>query len=208
MADGKRRYRTIYLVTAALMVAMIGGYVLAATTLTTLSPGQTTNVTTTPNPTGFTGAAITSEELVVLTAAMTGSHVAGVAGTVAGLNGTTLYALPSCTAAPCAVQNARPASATAETVGDYGEQIVMTVTQLTTGSVPFDFSLSIAISFTVGGAITLVPAVGFLATGASGTGATVTFPLYLFVDLGTTNAPIINSISVVFNQCSSTSYCP
>jgi len=37
---------------------------------------------------------------------------------------------------------------------------------------------------------------------------TGTIPVFLFVDLGTTTAPIVNSVSVVFNQCSTGTTCP
>jgi len=204
----KKKYRTIYIVTAALMVAMVGGYALAATTVTTLNPGQSSNITTTPTPGGFANiGAIQSESLVVLTANMVGSHVSGTAIGTVGLNGTP-WAMTACAAAPCAAQNFRPASATAETAGDFGEQIVMLITQPASTGTSLGFDYSITLSITVGVVTSNVLAQGFLATGLSTGAAAVTIPTFLYIDLGTTTAPVINSLSVVFNQCSSASGCP
>ena len=206
MAPMKRKYRTIYIVTAALMVAMIGGYALAATSLTP-GPTQTSNVTTSPTA-AFAQGTITSEQLVVLTTAMSSVTVAGnQTGTVA-LYGTT-YRLAICTVAPCAAQNYRPVLPAAPVVGDYGEQIVLSVTQPLTGgpTAPSGFDFSITVSITVGVTTTPVVFQGYLATGSSATGS-MTIPVFLFADLGTTTAPVINSISAVFNTCSSTTNCP
>ncbi len=206
----KRRQRTIYLATTAAMIAMIGGYALAATTVTTLSPQQSTNVTQTPSPGGFAGvAAITSEQLVVLTVGMTGSLTGGtqIVGAT-GLDGTP-RALSTCAAGPCPLANFITASPATETTGNFGEQIVMTVTQpagAAGNSVGFD--LAVQISITVGVVTSTVSAIGYLATGTTGVVTTSAITVFLFVDLGTATAPVINSVNVVFNQCSSAAACP
>jgi hypothetical protein len=206
----KNRQRTIYLITAAAMVAMIGGYALAATSVTTLSPQQSTNVTQTPSPGGFSGVAtVTSEQLVVLTAGMTGSATGGTqtAGAT-GLSGTP-HALATCSAAPCPLSNFITASPATETTGDFGEQLVLTVTQpagAAANSVGFDLALQI--SMTVGASTSTVSAIGYLATGSTAVGTTSAITVFVFVDLGTTSAPVINSVNVVFNQCSSATACP
>jgi hypothetical protein len=206
----KNRQRTIYLITAAAMVAMVGGYALAATTVTTLSPQQSTNVTQTPSPGGFSGVAtVSSEQLVVLTAGMTGSTAGGTqtAGAT-GLDGTP-HALATCSASPCALANFITASPATETTGDFGEQLVLSVTQpagASSNSVGFDVSLQISI--TVGVTTSTVSAISYLATGSTGVGTTSTISAFVFVDLGTTTAPVINSVNVVFNQCSSATACP
>jgi len=206
MAPIKRKYRTIYIVTAALMVAMIGGYALAATTVTTLSPGQTSNVTNTPNPLGFSAATISSEQLVVITVGMAGVHPAGNQTGGVGLAGGTWSLLP-CAANPCTPQNFRPVTPVTPAVGDYGEQIVLSVSPSVSpaASVPFDFSITV--SMNVLGVTSSVVAQGYLATNVAAVSG-ITVPVYLFVDLGTTTAPAINSLSVVFNQCSSPTSCP
>jgi hypothetical protein len=204
MAPNRRKYRTIYLVTAALMVAMVGGYALAATTLTTLNPGQSSNVTSTPNPGGFTSiGSILSEQLVVLSGAMTSAVTAGTQTGTVGLAGTPT-ALAVCGAAPCAAQNFRTANPATETTGNYGEQIVINVIQPATGGTSLGFDFSITIVASTG----TVVAQGYLATGVSTAVTTETIPVFVFVDLTTTTAPVINSLSVVFNQCASATSCP
>ena len=204
MAPIKRKYRTIYLVTAALMVAMVGGYALAATTLTTLSPGQSSNVTSTPAPGGFTNiGTISSEQLVVLSGNMVAVSTAGTQIGTVGLDGTPA-ALAVCAANPCTAQNFRPVTPASETVGDYGEQIVISVIQPATGGTSMGFDFSMTIVATTG----TIVAQGYLATGVSTSATSVTVPVFVFVDLTTTNAPVINSLSVVFNQCSSATACP
>lgn len=205
MATNRRKYRAIYLVTAALMVAMVGGYALAATTLTTLNPGQSSNVTSTPAPGGFTNiGSILSEQLVVLSTPMTSSATAGTqsAGAV-GLSGTPA-ALAVCGAAACAAQNFRTASPATETTGDYGEQIVINVIQPATGGTSLGFDFSITVVASTG----TIVAQGYLATGVSTAGTSETVPVFVFVDLLTTTAPVINSLSVVFNQCATATSCP
>lgn len=204
MAKNNGKYRTIYIVTAALMAAMIGGYALAATTVTTLSPGQSSNVTNTPTPGGFANiGSIASEQLVVLTAGMTGSVTAGAQVGAVGLQGTPA-ALAVCAGSPCAVQNFRTANPATETTGDYGEQFVITVTQPATGGTSLGFDFSVTIVASTG----TVVVQGYLATGVSSNVAAQSVPVYLYVDLATTTAPVINSLSVVFNQCSSAAACP
>ncbi|HYK92950.1 MAG TPA: hypothetical protein VEY07_02780 [Thermoplasmata archaeon] len=204
------RQRTVYLVTAAAMLAMIGGYALAATTVTTLSPQQASNVTQTPSPGGFAGiAAVTSEQLVVLSGGMAGSTAAGTetAGAV-GLSGAP-SALAACATPPCAAVNRITALPATETSGDFGEQIFLSVTQpsgAATNSVGFD--MAVTVSITVGAVTSSVNALAYLATGSTGGGSSSSVPVFLFVDLGTTSAPVINSVSVVFNQCSSATTCP
>jgi hypothetical protein len=206
----KNRQRTIYLITAAAMVAMVGGYALAATTVTTLNPQQSTNVTQTPTPGGFSGiASVTSEQLVVLTSGMTAATAGGLETPGAtGLDGTP-HALATCSASPCALANFVTASPATETTGDFGEQIVLTVTQpsgAVANSVGFDMSFQISI--TVGAVTSTVAAIGYLATGSTTVATTSAITAFVFVDLGTTSAPVINSVNVVFNQCLSATACP
>jgi hypothetical protein len=205
MAEHKGKYRTIYLVTAALMVAMIGGYALAATTVTTLNPQQSSNVTNTPTPGGFGNiGAVSSEQLVILSAAMTATATAGTqTGGTIGLSGTPT-ALANCAAAPCTASNFRDASQGAQTTGNYGEQIVVDVSQPGNAgtSIGFDFSITVVASTGT------IVAQGYLATGVSTGAGTETIPVFVFVDLTTTTAPVIDSLTVVFNQCSSATACP
>jgi hypothetical protein len=206
----KNRQRTIYLITAAAMIAMVGGYALAATSVTTLSPQQSTNVTQTPSPGGFAGVAtVSSEQLVVLSAGMTGSATSGTQTSGAtGLSGTP-HALATCSAAPCPLSNFITATPSTEVTGDFGEQIVMTITQPSgAASNSIGFDLAVQISVTVGATTSTISAIGYLATGSTAVATTSAITVFLFVDLGTTSAPVINSVNVVFNQCSSATACP
>jgi len=205
MAPMKRKYRTVYIVTAALMVAMIGGYALAATTLTA-GPNQSSNVTTSPTS-GFAQGTISSEQLVVITAAMAATTVTGTQLGTVGLAGTPT-ALAACAANPCAAQGFRPTNPASETQGNYGEQVVLSVTQPTTGSGATAFDFSMTISITLGVVTSSVVFQGYLSTGTTTNAASVTVPVFLFADLGTNSAPIINSISVVFNTCATATSCP
>jgi len=214
MPSVKRKYRTIYIVTAALMVALIGGYVLAATSLST-GPQQTSNVTTSPTS-GFSTASITSEQLIVMTGTMLGLGTAGTQTGAVGLAGTP-STLGACTAAPCTVSDLRPAAIPAgvtPTAGDYGEQIVLSVSQPVTGgaTAPSAFDFSITVVFEPNGVLpaTTYSYQGYLGTGSTTTAGGETIPVYLFLDLGTTTPVTIsnNGISAVFNTCSSISSCP
>ncbi|MGA7923132.1 MAG: hypothetical protein WCA77_04075, partial [Thermoplasmata archaeon] len=182
----RRRQRTIYAVTLAAMIAMIGGYALAATSVTTLAPQQSSGVTQSPSPGGFTGiVTVHSESLVILSAGMTGSATGGTqtAGAV-GLSGTTTQ-LAACTGA-CVEQNFRSASPTTEVTGDFGEQLVLNAFQSTANSA-IGFDMSIAVSITVGSTTSTVTSFMYLEMPTSGT--TETIPVYLFVDLETSTAP-------------------
>lgn len=208
--SAKRRQRTVYVITAAAMLAMIGGYALAATTITTLSPQQATNVTQSPAPTGFSGiASVTSEQLVVLTSGMASSGTAGTESVGAtGLSGAP-SALATCAAGPCPLANFITASPASEAAANYGEQIVLNVTQPAgAGSNSIGFDMAITVSITVGLSTYSVVSLAYLATGSTGVGTTSSISVFLFVDLGITTAPTINSVSIVFNQCSSGTACP
>ncbi|MCI4352781.1 MAG: hypothetical protein L3K14_05255 [Thermoplasmata archaeon] len=196
----KRRQRTVYLVTIAAMVAMIGGYALAATTVTIFAPPQSSNVTQGGTLGGFSSmATVTSEQLVVVSAAMSAVLSAGAQGASAGLSGTSTQ-LAVCAGAPCASQTFKAATPTT-TTGDYGEQITLNVFQSAANSaIGFDMAITVV---TTAGTVT---AFGYVQIPTSA--VTQTIPVFLFVDLGTTNAPVITAVSVVFNQCSTGTTCP
>jgi hypothetical protein len=208
MASIGRKYRTIYLVTAALMVALVGGYALAATSLTN-GPNQGSNVTTSPTS-AFAQGTVTSEQLVLMTNAMVGLGTTGTNPIAVGLGGTPT-ALTACAASPCAAQSFRPFSQNAitPTLADYAEQIVLSVTQPTAGTGASAFDFSITISITVGIVTSNVVYQGYISTGTTSAGSAMTIPVFLFLDFGTTTAPVVNSpISMVFNQCSLATACP
>ena len=136
MAASKHKYRTIYIVTAALMVALVGGYALAAGTVVNTGPNQQSTVTTV-STNGFLYGTLSSDQLVIITPGMNGAGTAGTPTPLAvGLAGTPA-ALTTCTVAPCTVANYRANIATTgvtPAVGDYGEQIVLAITQPVTAT--------------------------------------------------------------------------
>ena len=196
----KQRQRTVYLVTIVAMFAMIGGYALAATTVTTLAPPQSSNVTSGGTLGGFsTIATVTSEQLVVVSGAMSAAAAAGVQGGSVGLSGSTSQ-LAICALAPCASQSFKAATPAA-TTGDYGEQITLNVFQSAANTgIGFDMALTVV---TTAGTV-----VAFAYIQVPTSALTETIPVFLFVDIGTAIAPIVNSVSVVFNQCSAGTTCP
>src|SRR5580658_8750053 len=98
MALGLRR-KTVYLVTAAAMVALLGGWTLAVST-TSSGPAQNTNITVT-TPGGFTTASIVSSHAVAVSPAIAAYTNAGTqSATTAGLAGTPL-AIGVCAVGPC-----------------------------------------------------------------------------------------------------------
>jgi hypothetical protein len=207
MAQNRGKYRAIYIVTAALMAAMIGGYALAATTITTLSPGQNSNITNTPSPGGFAIGSVSTEQIVILTSGMVASSNAGTQTTGAvGLGGTPT-ALASCGGPPCTPQSFITAVPVTETLGNYAEQIVLNVNQpaSTGASSGFDYEITILAS---SGTVVVI---GYLATGLASVTSGQSVPVFLFVDLGvasTATPPTITSLSVVLNLCSSATACP
>jgi hypothetical protein len=195
----QRRQRTVYLVTIVAMVAMIGGYALAATTLSGL-PAQTSNVTS-GTPGGFALATVASEQLVVVSTAMSTATAAGTQGAGVALSGTT-FQLTACAASPavCAGQSLKAATPAA-VVGDYGEQLSLNVAQSAANSgLGFDMAITVVTSTTT--------IVAFAYIELPTTANANTIPVFLFVDLGSAAAPIVNSVSVVFNQCSTGTSCP
>lgn len=206
----KNRQRTLYLITAAAMAALIGGYALAATSITTISPQQSSNITQSPSPGDFSGiATVSSEQLVILSNGMSTSATAGTetAGAV-GLDGTPT-ALAVCATNPCALQNFITAVPATASTGNFSEQIVLSVTQpagAATNALGFD--MEITVSVTVGVTTANVNALAYLSTNANGGGSATTVSAFIFVDLGTAIPPTVNSVSVVFNQCATATACP
>lgn len=198
----RMRRRTAYLVTVAAMVAMVGGWALAASSVTS-GPSQVTNVTTT-TPTGFTTASLSSAQVVMVSSTIAGYLGAGTqSASTSALAGTTLV-LGVCATGPC-VENHNAVNGNAATAGNYAEQLVVAVTQpASTGSATgFDIQVELNINSN-----TLVFGYAYFSTGVSTAATSQTVDVYLFVDLGVTAAPLVNSISVQFNGCLSASACP
>jgi hypothetical protein len=198
----KNRLRTIYAGTGLAVLALVGGYVLAAST-TTSGPAQNTNVTSS-SPNGFSTATVASAALIVESSTTVAYTALGSqSASTGGLAGSTT-ALAACASGPCIVNN-RPASQSfTATAGDYAEQVVIAVTQPTSSATGFDMQLTVAGSFSGSPAVAEV----YVSTGTTTAGSAQTVDVYMFVDLGTSTAPTVSSVSVVFNSCSSATTCP
>lgn len=143
---------------------------------------------------------MTSEELISISNSIAGATAAGSQGAGPALSGTTTQ-LAACSASPCSPQNFRAANP-ASTTGDYGEQVAMNAFQSTANSaVGFDVTVTV----TTSNATIVAHAYLELPTSPA---STQTIPVFLFVDLGTTGAPTIQGVTVVFNQCATGSACP
>jgi len=112
----RMRRRTVYTATIVAMLAMVGGWVLAASTTTTL-PSQTSNVTS-GAPAGFTAASVQSTQVVAVSASIVAYANGGTqaAGTSA-LGGTTSV-LAVCAAGPCTA-NYNSVNSNPSTAGNY-----------------------------------------------------------------------------------------
>lgn len=122
----RKSQRAVYLVTAAIVAAMVGGYALAATATQPLTHSQGSSQGTTAPGSLIAGYTWTNAELVVLlenTDPMLGTST-GVGNSLGGSQ----LALTGCATATCS-QNNEPALGPTEAVGDYAEEIILTVTQ-------------------------------------------------------------------------------
>jgi hypothetical protein len=204
--QAKNRLRAVYAGTALAVLALVGGYVLAASSVTVPGPAQTTNVTST-SPSGFSTAVVSSSAVVIQSSTTVGYAALGTqSASTGGLAGTTT-ALAGCTAT-CA-ENDNPATQTnPATVGNYAEQVVIAVQQPIVSAGPTGFDAQISVSITASGVASTAVAEVYVSTGTTTASSAVTVDVYLFVDLGTTNAPAIDTVNVVFNACSSSTTCP
>jgi hypothetical protein len=184
------------------MVALLGGWTLAISTTST-GPTQNTNITVT-TPGGFTTASVLSSHVVAVSPAIAAYSNAGTqSATTAGLAGSTL-ALGVCATGPC-FEDHLAVNGPAATAGDYAMQIQVSVVQpASTGAAAgFDFQTEVDIN-----SGTLVFSDAYFATGLSSAGTAQTVDVYVFMDLGTSTAPTVNSISVQFNSCLTATACP
>jgi len=203
----RMRQRSVYLATAAIVAAMIGGYALAATSTTPLTnPQGSTQGTTTPGAL-IAGYAWTNSELVVL---ITNTDLALGASSGSGnaLAGTQ-DALTGCTVAACS-QNNQPALGPPEVTGDYAEEIVLTVTQgvsAPANGVEAQFVVTCTACVTptlVANAFTNAG----VSTNAGGSTITVHFLIDTGISASSTVTPVITEVSIVMDNCVGLTTCP
>jgi len=199
--------RTIYLVTAALVAALIGGFALAATmTIPLAHPQGSTQGTTTPGAL-IAGYSWTYSELVVLVGTDVGLGTSTGSGN--SLAGTQL-ALTPCAAATCSQNNA-PAAGPTEVVGDYAEEIVLTVVQPNPGPPANGVEAQFVVTCTGCVTPTLV-ADAFLNAGGStyagGSAITVNLLIDTGISASSTTTVTISEVSIVMDNCVGLSNCP
>jgi hypothetical protein len=198
-----RPLRLVYVATGLGVLALVGGFVLASSTVG-VGPSQASNATSN-SPTPFSGASVVATSLVLVTPVIVGYGGLGTqSGSTGGLSGTT-STLASCAVGPC-VANYNPAAQSFPAASlNFAEQVEIAVTQPTTGVGASGFDVQVSISFGLSG---VAFAAGYVSTGTTSAGSSQTVDVFLFVDLGSGVAPTVNSVSVTFNSCGSSSTCP
>jgi hypothetical protein len=203
----KTRQKTVYALTAVIVVAMVGGYALAATsTLTLTNPQGSAQGTTTPGDI-IAGYSWTNSELVVLLAS--GDPALGTSNGAGNALGGHQLPLTGCSAATCS-QNNQPALGPTEVVGDYAEEIVLTVAQgvaAPANGVEIQFVVTCTACITptlVANAFTNAGS----STNAGGSAITVDFFIDTGVSASSTTTPVITEVSIVIDNCVGLTTCP
>jgi len=201
------RQKTVYLATAAIVAAMIGGYALAATATTTITnPQGSAQGTTTPGGL-IAGYTWTNSELVVLLANTDPTW--GTSSGVGNALGGTQLALTTCLATTCS-QIFQPALGPAEVAGDYAEEIILTVAQA--HAAPANgVEAQVVVTCTACSTPTLV-ANAFTNAGnsnlAGGSTITVDFLIDTGISASSTTTPVITEVSIVMDNCVGLTTCP
>jgi len=203
----RMRQRSVYLATAAIVAAMIGGYALAATSTTPPTNSQgSAQGTTTPGAL-IPGYTWTNSELVVLN--VSGDPTMGTSTGAGNALVGTQDPLASCNAATCAL-NLQPAAGPAEVQYDYAEEIVLTIAQ---GTMAPTHGVEAQFVVTCTGCSTpVLLANAFANAGTSifsgGSTITVNFLIDTGISSSSTTEPVISEVSIVMDTCVGTSTCP
>jgi hypothetical protein len=205
--------RTVYAATAIALLALAGGWTLAAGTTQTVGPAQNSSITVTA-PNGFTTATVQSTQLLTVSGALI-TGLTGTAGTQAagpgnGLNSTTMDNAPlaSCGGAFCEANYSAVDTATPLSVGDSALQLMLTVTQPASGAVGFDVQVEVIFSTTGPSVYTF--GTGYFDSNTAGGGTAAFFAVGLYIDLGVaaTLMPSVSDVVVTMNSCITAQTCP
>ena len=205
----RKPQRTVYLVTAAIVAAMVGGYALAATSTNILNNNQGSGTGTAAPGGAPAGVTYTAGQVVILT-----EDTDLVLGTGTGPGnqiGGNQVPVPSCGAAVC-TDSAQPASNVGppEVVGDYAQEFFITVTQ-GCAAASNGFDLQFAVNDASGNLYAQVIS-NTGVSGVAGCSSPSTVTIDFFVDLGVASAgnsaPVINDLEVAANTCPGVSTCP
>lgn len=206
--------KTVYAVTVIALLALAGGWTLAAGTTQTTGPTQNSSITVTA-PNGFSTAVVQSTQLLSVSGVLisglngpAGTHAAGAGG---GLNSTsTLNAvLNTCAGAFCEENFSAVAGTAALALGDSALQVMLTVSQPTSGPVGFDVQVEI-IFLTTGPGNIYAFGTGYFDSSTTSAHAPAFFAVALYVDLGvpSTQMPSVSDIVVTMNNCQTATTCP
>jgi hypothetical protein len=207
--------KTVYAATLITILALAGGWTLAAGTTTTQGPAQTSNITVT-TPTGFVIATVQSTQLMTVSPALI-SGLNGPAGTQAGpggngLNSSSLTNAPltPCAAAFCELNFSAVDMSSALLAGDTALQVMLTVTQPADSGLATGFDVQVEILYTVGATALSAFGTGYFDSSTTTTANPAFYAVALYVDLGTSalNLPSVGHIVVTMNGCITATTCP
>jgi hypothetical protein len=204
--------KTVYAATVITLLALAGGWTLAAGTTQTTGPAQNSSITVTA-PNGFSTAVVQSTQLLSVSSALI-SGLNGPAGTQAGggghgLNSTSTLNAPltSCAGSFCE-ENFSSVDGGALAIGDSALQVMLTVTQPLANPVGFDVQVEIV--FMTTGPTIYAFGTGYFDSDTASGGTAAFFAVALYVDLGVpaTSMPSVSDIVVTMNNCQTATTCP
>ncbi|MCI4364807.1 MAG: hypothetical protein L3K10_01905 [Thermoplasmata archaeon] len=205
--------KTVYAATLITILALAGGWTLAAGTTTTTGPTQNSSITVTA-PGGFSVAVVQSTQMLtvsgVLISGLNGPAGVQAGGAGGGLNSTTTKnaVLTACAGSFCEENFSAVATTAGLAVGDSALQVMLTVTQPTTPGVGFD--VQVAIIYNTGGPAIYSFGTGYFDSNSATGGHAAFFAVALYVDLGVSalTLPSISDIVVTMNNCQTATTCP
>ncbi|HTS33327.1 MAG TPA: hypothetical protein VMI55_05250 [Thermoplasmata archaeon] len=206
--------KTIYAATAIAILALVGGWTIAAGSTVTNGPAQHSSVTVTA-PAAFQTAIVQSTQMLTVSGALIATL--SPAGTQAtgngGLNSTVAHnaLLAICATEFCQGNYSAVNPTSGLTVGDTVLQVMLTVTQPLTGPVGFDVQVEIIYDVLSAPTTNLFSfGTGYFDTQTTSAANPAFFAVALYVDFGTaaTNLPSASDIAITMNACQSATVCP
>jgi hypothetical protein len=207
--------KTVYAATLITILALAGGWTIAAGSTAVTGPAQHSSVTVT-GPLPFSVATVGSTQMMTVSAAIAALGPAGSqAGAGHGLNSS--VAVNNAVLAACAhgfcQGNYSAVDPTALAIGDTALQVILNVTQPASTGFPTGFDVQVEIIYDLAAAPTTnlyAFGTGYFDTGVSGTTSTALYGVALYIDFGTaaTNLPSASDIVVTMNACSTATTCP
>jgi hypothetical protein len=206
--------KTIYAATAIAILALVGGWTIAAGSTAVQGPAQHSSVTVTA-PAAFATATVQSTQMMTVSAALLSTLAP--AGTQAphngGLNSTEADNAPlaQCAGVFCEANYSAVNPTSPLIVGDTALQVMLTVTQ--PGAVPVGFDIQVEIifdNFSAQSTNHFAFGTGYFDTDTTTTTNPAFFAVSLYVDFGeaATTIPSASDIAITMNACQSATVCP